>query len=64
MTHDGEAQPGSAFVARSRRVDAIEALEDSSEVIGRNSDTGVAHAHVHAAVRPGSALTVIDPRAV
>src|SRR5208337_503575 len=42
MLDDGEAQAGAAHGARSRFVNAIEALEDARQVLGWDSDAGVA----------------------
>ena len=50
VAHDGQAESGAAFVARRAGVDAIEALEDSAEVLGRDSGAGVA-----------SRVTVVPP---
>ena len=42
VAHDGQAQSRAAGLARPARVDAVEALEDPLEVLGRDADALVA----------------------
>ena len=52
--HDGsrdrEADAGAAVLARSRGVDAVEALEQARQRLGRDADSGVGDAHLDRAV--------------
>src|SRR6476661_1393219 len=41
--HDREAQPGAAFGARTRLVDAVEAVEDVRGVLRRDARSRVSH---------------------
>ena len=43
LAGDRESQAGAAGLACSRRIGAVEALEDVREVLGRNAGAGVAH---------------------
>src|SRR5580658_3512575 len=52
---DGKAQAGAAQGARSRFVDAVEALEDARQILGRDADAGVSDQDVDLSV-PGSHL--------
>src|SRR5271155_3415260 len=50
VLHDGKAQAGAAHGARSRFVDAIEALEHARQIFRRDADAGVSDEDVDLAV--------------
>src|SRR6185295_15715482 len=41
VLHDGKPQPGAAGFARAPAIDAVEALRQSRQVLGRDADAGV-----------------------
>jgi len=51
VSNDREPESRSTFVARASRVDAIESLEDSAEVLGRNAAASVSNHECDATVR-------------
>ncbi len=55
MLDDGQAEPGSAQLARSARIDPVEPLGESWNMLGRDANAGVCYRDV--------AASIVDPPA-